>query len=84
MPMSTLYHQVLPGLAICKAVCVAVETSTRVLWSGAAATDPISPRPWDYLPDYTSSLDYFTTLGDLELMAVTHQYRITWEVGAMA
>jgi hypothetical protein len=72
------------SMADLKEECVAVEKSTRVLWACAAALDQISPRPWDYLPDYQSSLEYFTSLGDLELMAVTKQYRINWEVGAMA
>lgn len=62
-----------------KASCEAVEKSTRLLWACAAATDQISPRPWDYLPDYTSSIDYYLALGDLELMAVTQRHRIIWE-----
>ncbi len=65
-----------------KASCEAVEKSTRLLWACAAATDQISPRPWDYLPDYQSSLDYFLALNDLELMAVTQQHRINWEEAA--
>jgi hypothetical protein len=65
-----------------KASCEAVEKSTRLLWACAAATDQISPRPWDYLPDYKSSLDYFLGLGDLELMAVTQRHRILWEAAA--
>jgi hypothetical protein len=65
-----------------KASCEAVEKSTRLLWACAAATDQISPRPWNYLPDYKSSLDYFLGLNDLELMAVTQQHRITWEEAA--
>jgi hypothetical protein len=65
-----------------KASCEAVEKSTRLLWACAAATDQIQPRPWDYLPDYKSSLDYFLGLNDLELMAVTQQYRIAWEAAA--
>jgi hypothetical protein len=65
-----------------KASCEAVEKSTRLLWACAAATDQISPRLWDYLPDYKSSLDYFLGLNDLELMAVTQQHRITWEEAA--
>ena len=72
------------SMADLKAECEAVEKSTRILWACAAATDQISPRPWDYLPDYASSLDYFTTLGDLELMAVTKRFRINWEVNALA
>ena len=43
---------------------------------------PDSPRPWDYLPDYHSSLDYFLALNDLELMAVTKSHRITWEAAS--
>ena len=65
-----------------KASCEAVEKSTRLLWACAAATDKISPRLWDYLPDYKSSLDYFLGLNDLELMAVTQQHRIAWEATA--
>ena len=65
-----------------KASCEAVEKSTRLLWACAAATDQISPRLWDYLPDYKSSLDYFLDLDDLELMAVTKQHHIAWEVAA--
>jgi hypothetical protein len=65
-----------------KASCEAVEKSTRLLWACAAATDQIAPRPWQYLPDYKSSLDYFLGLNDLELMAVTKQHRITWEDAA--
>jgi len=67
------------AMADLKASCEAVEKSTRLLWACAAATDQISPRPWDYLPDYNSSLDYFLGLGDIELMAVTKSHRITWE-----
>jgi len=62
-----------------RASCEAVEKSTRLLWACAAATDNISPRLWDYLPDYDSSIDYFLDLNDLELMAVTKEHRITWE-----
>ena len=65
-----------------KASCEAVEKSTRLLWACAAATDQIAPRLWDYLPDYASSLDYFLSLNDLELMAVTKQHRIAWEEAA--
>lgn len=65
-----------------RASCVAVEKSTRLIWACAAATDNISPRMWDYLPDYDASLTYFSELGDLELMAVTKQHRITWEENA--
>ena len=62
-----------------KASCEAVEKSTRVLWACAAATDQITPRLWDYLPDYAASLDYFLALNDLELMAITKPHRIKWE-----
>lgn len=62
-----------------RASCEAVEKSTRLLWACAAATDHISPRLWDYLPDYDSSIAYFQDLDDLELMAVTKLHRITWE-----
>jgi hypothetical protein len=65
-----------------KASCEAVEKSTRLLWACAAATDQITPRPWQYLPDYQSSLEYFLALDDLELMAVTKQHRINWEEAA--
>jgi hypothetical protein len=64
------------------ASCQAVEKSTRLLWACAAATDQISPRLWDYLPDYDSSISYFSELDDLELMAVTKLHRITWEEAA--
>jgi hypothetical protein len=70
------------AVADLKASCEAVEKSTRILWACAAATDQIAPRPWSYLPDYKSSLDYFLALNDLELMAVTKQHRIAWEEDA--
>jgi hypothetical protein len=63
-----------------KASCEAVEKSTRLLWACAAATDQISPRLWAYVPDYEASIDYFLSLGDLELMAVTQKHRINWEI----
>jgi hypothetical protein len=62
-----------------KASCEAVEKSTRIIWACAAAKDQISPRPWDYIPDYNASLEYFLALDDLELMAVTKSHRILWE-----
>ena len=62
-----------------KASCEAVERSTRLLWACAAATDNIDPAMWGYVPDYAASLDYFLSLGDLELMAVTQQHRLAWE-----
>ncbi len=62
-----------------RASCEAVEKSTRLLWACAAATDQITPRLWDYLPDYDSSISYFLDLNDLELMAVTKRHRIAWE-----
>ncbi len=62
-----------------KASCEAVEKSTRLLWACAAATDQIVPPLWEYVPEYESSLDYFLGLGDLELMAITRQHRLTWE-----
>jgi len=68
-----------PPVADLKASCQAVEKATRLLWACAAATDQIAPRPWNYLPDYQASLDYFLDLNDLELMAVTQQHRIAWE-----
>jgi hypothetical protein len=67
-----------------KASCEAVEKATRLIWACAAATDQINPRLWDYLPDYESSLDYFLSLKDLELMAVTKSHNITWEAAADA
>ena len=67
-----------------RASCEAVEKSTRLLWACAAATNQISPHPWDYLPDYQSSLDYFLALNDLELMAVTKSHRIAWEATSEA
>jgi hypothetical protein len=67
-----------------KASCQAVEKSTRLIWACAAATDQITPRLWDYVPDYTSSLDYFLALGDLELMAVTQRHYLAWELQANA
>ena len=65
-----------------RASCMAVEKSTRYLWACAAATDHVSPRIWDYLPDYESSIEYFQSLNDLELMAITKLHRITWEENA--
>ncbi len=62
-----------------KASCEAVEKSTRLLWACAAATDRITPRLWDYLPDYEATITYFSELNDLELMAVTKAHRINWE-----
>ena len=62
-----------------KASCEAVEKSTRLLWACAVATDHVSPRIWDYLPDYESSIEYFQSLDDLELIAVTKTHRIIWE-----
>ena len=62
-----------------RASCEAVEKSIRLIWACAAATDNISPRIWDYLPDYESSIAYFQELDDLELMAVTKLHRIVWE-----
>jgi hypothetical protein len=70
------------AVADLKASCEAVEKSTRILWACAAATDQILPRPWNYLPDYQASLEYFLSLNDLELMAVTKQHRIAWEEAA--
>ncbi|MCE0484654.1 MAG: hypothetical protein LV479_10505 [Methylacidiphilales bacterium] len=62
-----------------RASCQAVEKSTRLLWACAAATDNITPRLWDYVPDYDASITYFLELNDLELMAVTKSHRIAWE-----
>lgn len=76
---SELYQEPVDGL---KAGCAAVESSTRLLWACAAATGNVEPAMWDYLPDYASSMEYFLGLGDLELMAVTTQHRLTWDGAA--
>ena len=78
-PSNILDPSVGEPVARLKASCEAVEKSTRLLWACAAATDNISPRLWDYLPDYEASIAYFLSLDDLELMAVTKMHRITWE-----
>jgi hypothetical protein len=65
-----------------RASCEAVEKSTRLIWACAVATDNVTARMWDYLPDYDASIAYFSDLNDLELMAVTKQHRITWEENA--
>jgi len=31
------------------------------------------------VPDFQSALDYFQRLSDMELMAETKEYRISWE-----
>ena len=80
-PPSALESGLVPMDSL-KAGCEAVEKSTRLLWACAAATDQISPRPWNYLPDYQSSLEYFLALNDLELMAITKPHRILWEEAA--
>lgn len=67
-----------------KASCEAVEKATRLLWACAAATGNILPPLWDYLPDYQSSLAYFSDLNDLELMAVTKLHHLAWEQCARA
>lgn len=61
-----------------KASCAAIEKATRILWACASSTDHVLPPLWNYLPDYDSSLEYFTSLNDLELMAVTKEHRIDW------
>ncbi len=71
----------MPDIDGMKESCAAVEKSTRLLWACAAATDNIYPPIWEYLPDYEASIDYFQSLDDLELMAVTKLHRITWEDG---
>jgi hypothetical protein len=81
-PPSAVHFGGATPVADLKATCEAVEKSTRLIWACAAATDQIAPRPWNYLPDYNSSLDYFLSLNDLELMAVTKQHRIAWEIAA--
>ena len=68
-----------PDIDAMKDSCAAVEKSTRLLWACAAATNNINPPIWDYLPDYDSSIDYFISLEDLELMAVTKLHKIAWE-----
>jgi len=62
-----------------KARCEALEKSTRMIWACAAATDYVTPRKWDYIPDYESALQYFDALSDLDLMAETKHHRIIWE-----
>src|ERR1700677_2564217 len=62
-----------------KASCEAVEKSTRLIWACASAADQVTPRLWDYVPDYAGSLEYFLALNDIELMAVTTNHRIIWE-----
>ena len=59
--------------------CVAMEKSTRIIWACAAATDHVVPRKWEYIPDFESALNYFQSLGDIELMAETKDHRISWE-----
>jgi hypothetical protein len=66
-------------VASLKESCAAIEKSTRVLWACAAATSHINPPMWDYVPDYDSSIEYFSSLDDLELMAVTKVHRIDWD-----
>lgn len=62
-----------------KASCAAIEKSTRILWACATATNHVHPPLWNYIPDYQASIDYFTSLEDLELMAVTKEHRIDWD-----
>lgn len=59
--------------------CVAVEKSTRIIWACACATDHVLPPKWEYIPDFESSLTYFQSLPDLDLMEETKHHRITWE-----
>ncbi len=66
-------------VAALKASCEAVEKSTRIMWACAVATDNVRPAIWDYLPDYASSLEYFTAIGDLDLMALTQKHRLKWD-----
>jgi hypothetical protein len=67
-----------------KASCAAIEKATRVLWACAAATNHVLPPLWNYLPDYESALQYFTTLSDIELMAVTKEHHLDWnQTGAV-
>ncbi len=72
----------IPGAPVdgLKASCEAVEKATRLIWACAAATNEITPPLWDYVPDYTSTLDYFQTVRDLDLMALTQKHRISWEI----
>ncbi len=67
------------AVADLKASCEAVEKSTRLLWACATAIDQVRPRMWNYLPDYSASIEYFLALAHLELMAVTKKHRIAWE-----
>jgi hypothetical protein len=77
------FHLGAAPVADLKASCEAVEKSTRLLWACAAATGEITPPLWEYTPEYTSSVDYFLGLGDLELMAITKEHRIRWEEPAV-
>lgn len=63
-----------------KESCVAVESATRIIWACAACTDQIVPPMWIELPEFDKALLYFRTLPDLELMKITKQYRLAWEV----
>jgi hypothetical protein len=62
-----------------KETLAAIEKSNRIIWACAAATDCVTPAIWEYTPDYNSALEYFQSLDDLELMAITKNYRISWE-----
>jgi len=62
-----------------KESCAAIEKSTRIIWACAAATNQITPPIWDYTPEYEGSIQYFTQLADLELMAITKAHTLTWE-----
>ncbi|MEM9400268.1 MAG: hypothetical protein AAF984_08665 [Verrucomicrobiota bacterium] len=60
--------------------CQAVEESTRIIWACAACTSQINPLLWDYNPDFNEALIYFRTLSDLDFMALTKEYRLSWEI----
>lgn len=63
-----------------KQSCEAVEAATRIIWACAATTDQITPPIWLELPDFDEAIMYFRTLSDLDLMALTKEYRLAWEV----
>lgn len=73
------HHLGMPQVEGLKESCAAVERATRLLWACAAATEHVNPPMWDYTPDYLSAIEYFGSMADLELMAVTKQHRIVWD-----
>lgn len=66
-----------------KESCAAIEKSTRLLWACAVATNQVQPPLWDYTPDYEGSIEYFSNLEDLELMAITKAHVLAWEKPAV-